>query len=88
MFTLSAAEMYIRNAYEHGFWSISAAVLGGVALYYFLQPFLPDFADHTHGKKASEVSSQLHVQLGQAPTCGMHLSRHLPMQTHGLICKL
>ena len=55
MFTLSAAEMYIRNAYEHGFWSISAAVLGGVALYYFLQPFLPDFADHSHDKKALEV---------------------------------
>lgn len=59
MFTLSAAEMYIRNAYEHGFWSISAAVLGGVALYYFVQPFLPDFADHSHGKKASEVGSDL-----------------------------
>ena len=58
MFTLSAAEMYIRNAYEHGFWSISAAVLGGGALYYFLQPFLPDFADHSHDKKASEVSLQ------------------------------
>ena len=55
MYTLSAAEMYIRNAYEHGFWSISAAVLGGVALYYFLQPFLPDFADHSHNKKALEV---------------------------------
>ena len=57
MFTLSAAEMYIRNAYEHGFWSISAAVLGGVALYYFLQPFLPDFADHSNHKKASEVGA-------------------------------
>ena len=55
MLTLSAAEMYIRNAYEHGFWSISAAVLGGVALYYFLQPFLPDFGDHSHNKKALEV---------------------------------
>lgn len=57
MFTLSTAEMYIRNAYEHGFWSISAAVLGGGALYYFLQPFLPDFADHSHDKKASEVGT-------------------------------
>lgn len=57
MFTLSAAEMYIRNAYEHGFWSISAAVLGGVALYYFLQPFLPDFADHSNDKKALEVGA-------------------------------
>ncbi len=56
MFTLSAAEMYIRNAYEHGFWSITASVLGGVALYYFLQPFLPDFVDHNHDKKNSEVS--------------------------------
>lgn len=56
MFTLSAAEMYIRNAYEHGFWSVTAAVLGGVALYYFLQPFLPDFVDHNHDKKNSEVS--------------------------------
>ena len=70
MFTLSAAEMYIRNAYEHGFWSISAAVLGGVALYYFLQPFLPDFADHSHGKKASEVGSDLtHSATLQLWTC-------------------
>jgi len=59
MFTLSAAEMYIRNAYEHGFWGITIAVLGGAALYYFLQPFLPDFVDHSHDKKAAEVSGIL-----------------------------
>ncbi|KAK9901626.1 hypothetical protein WJX75_005604 [Coccomyxa subellipsoidea] len=59
MFTLSAAEMYIRNAYEHGFWSVTAAVLGGVALYYFLQPFLPDFVDHNHDKKNSKGISSM-----------------------------
>ena len=79
MFTLSAAEMYIRNAYEHGFWSISAAVLGGVALYYFLQPFLPDFADHSHGKKASEVGSQLHIAL-RSGSYTWHA--HLPSSAH------
>lgn len=59
MFTLSAAEMYVRNAYENGFWSITVAALGGVALYYFLQPFLPDFVDHNHDKKSSEVTKSV-----------------------------
>ena len=57
MVTLSAAEMYIRNAWENGFWGISAAAGCGVALYYFLQPFLPDFVDHGHDKKSAEVGN-------------------------------
>ncbi len=61
MFTLSAAEMYVRNAYENGFWSITTAALGGVALYYFLQPFLPDFVDHNHDKKSSEVTKSIQI---------------------------
>ena len=58
MVTLSALEMYIRNAYEHGFWGITLAAGCGVALYYFVQPFLPDFADHSHEKKSAEVRTE------------------------------
>lgn len=62
MFTLSAAEMYVRNAYENGFWSITVAALGGVALYYFLQPFLPDFVDHIHDKKSVEEELKAEIR--------------------------
>ena len=61
MVTLSAAEMYIRNAWENGFWGITAAAGCGVALYYFVQPFLPDFVDHGHDKKSAEVSRACHA---------------------------
>jgi ZIP family zinc transporter len=55
MATLSVAEMFIRNALEHGALRVSASVAAGAALYYFVQPFLPDFVEHEHGKKGSDV---------------------------------
>ena len=55
MATLSVAEMWLRNALEHGVRRVSASVACGAALYYFVQPFLPDFVEHDHGKKGTEV---------------------------------
>ncbi|KAK9835162.1 hypothetical protein WJX81_002306 [Elliptochloris bilobata] len=54
MVTLSVAEMWLRNALEHGFLRVSASVACGSALYFFVQPFLPDFEEHDHGKKGTE----------------------------------
>ena len=43
MSALSILEMFLRNAYEHGLLSITAAVLVGGLSYVMLQPYLPDF---------------------------------------------
>ena len=43
MSALSILEMFLRNAYEHGVLSITAAVLMGGLSYVLLQPYLPDF---------------------------------------------
>lgn len=59
MATLSVAEMWLRNALEHGLLRVSASVACGAALYYFVQPFLPDFVEHDHGKKGTEVRCRL-----------------------------
>ena len=56
MATLSVAEMYIRNAIEHGLLRVTLSVACGAALYFFVQPFMPDFVEHEHGKKGTEVS--------------------------------
>jgi hypothetical protein len=43
MLTLSVVELWVKNAMEHGWLAISAATLAGAALYYFAQPFFPEF---------------------------------------------
>ncbi|KAK9816964.1 hypothetical protein WJX72_007575 [[Myrmecia] bisecta] len=54
MVTLSVAEMFIRNALEHGVLSVSTSVAVGAGLYYFAQPYLPDF-DHSKDQEASNA---------------------------------
>lgn len=43
MFTLSFVELWLRNAAEVGWISITTAVSIGASVYHFMQPFLPDF---------------------------------------------
>lgn len=43
MATLSLAEMFVRNAVEHGWKGITAAVVCGATTYYLLHPYFPDF---------------------------------------------
>ena len=75
MATLSVAEMYIRNAYEHGFWSVTAAMLLGIFLYYILEPCLPHF-DYNE-KKEQEVKTFFGLPergtLPLAHACSSHL---------------
>ena len=54
MSTLSIAEMYIRNAMDHGWAGISLAVVCGILAYYLLQPYFPDF-DHSHDSRSTLV---------------------------------
>lgn len=44
MFVLSVVEMWLHNATQHGWPSITLAVFCGALLYRVAQPFLPDFA--------------------------------------------
>jgi len=70
MATLSVAEMFIRNALEHGALRVSASVAAGAAMYYFVQPFLPDFVEHEHGKKGSDVRRAWCTQRAPASCVG------------------
>lgn len=54
MLTLSVLEMWIHNAYEHGAIGITAATAAGVALYYYGQPYLPDFEGHKYEQVPAE----------------------------------
>jgi len=57
MFILSAVEMWIHNAMENGWASITAAVLVGVLVYQCLQPLLPDFNGDHHTSSISTSTS-------------------------------
>ena len=61
MATLSLVELWIKNAWEHGAWGISAAVFGGALLYYLVQPYLPDFEPHHITETASEVCASKNI---------------------------
>ncbi len=43
MATLSVLEMYIHNAMENGWATVTTCVVAGASLYYIVQPYLPDF---------------------------------------------
>jgi hypothetical protein len=43
MMTLSVVELWVNNAMEHGWVMITAANAAGASLYYFLQPYFPEF---------------------------------------------
>ena len=72
MVTLSTAEMYIRNAMEHGWLGISTATAAGMLVYYFLQPYFPDFepvpATATKQASTSFLRKSLTLMLGPEGT--------------------
>lgn len=43
MATLSLVELWIKNAFEHGFVMITVSLAAGFLLYYIAQPFFPEF---------------------------------------------
>jgi hypothetical protein len=43
MLTLSVVELWVKNGIEFGWVMITIATLAGAALYYFAQPYFPDF---------------------------------------------
>lgn len=43
MATLSLVELWIKNAFEHGFVMITVSLAAGFLLYSIAQPFFPEF---------------------------------------------
>lgn len=63
MFILSAVEMWIHNAMENGWASITAAVLVGVLIYQCLQPLLPDFDGDNHTSTSTSGAADGSISL-------------------------
>ena len=59
MLTLSVVELWAKNALEHGWLAISAATLAGAALYYFAQPFFPEFELPGHGASTTNTATDV-----------------------------
>lgn len=57
MFTLSLVELWVRNAAEMGWISVTAAVVSGGLTYQFLQPMLPDFRHEHDSGNNGDLSS-------------------------------
>ena len=65
MFLLSFAEMWVRNAMEHGWPEVTASALLGALLYQLIQPFLPDLGGADEGPAAAAAVS---AGPGRGPT--------------------
>ena len=68
MTTLSVLEMFVRNAYEHGIFGISLAVLGGWLTYFVLQPYFPDFENQSPAQVNCQSQLCIFIPLGRTET--------------------
>lgn len=57
MLLLSLAEMWIRNAIDHGWPGVTGAAVCGALLYQVIQPFLPDF-EYATAEPSKESTTQ------------------------------
>ena len=58
MLTLSVVEMWVNNAMQHGWLLITIFFGAGGALYYFAQPYFPEFDVRSPGWHALPESEQ------------------------------
>jgi ZIP family zinc transporter len=71
MLLLSLAEMWIRNAMEHGWPGVTGAAVCGALLYQVIQPFLPDFeyAAETSKESSNQVfAATAPIAIGSSKT--------------------